>query len=185
MKRALALSFLGGVLAATPAEAAWQFRDYVTPLGDKGTGLFQEETEGAGATFFFACDGDRWRMAGVLPSGPKPLRMDPVGKIRFSYTEGYGPAGVWTVARLPNDLVAYEMPQPSEFIRNMVGEERKNPNGRIRFDLLDANKKRTKLFFALNGLGEAIRKHLWEPCKLDVYVGDPPEQKAKSQEPPP
>lgn len=180
MRKALAQAvvgtFVGVVVAASPASAAWQFRDYITPLGDKGTGLFQAETEGQGVSFFFACDGDRWRMAGLLPTGPKPLRMDSVGKIRFSYTEGFGPAGVWKAERFPNGLVAYEVPQPSDFIRHMVGEERKNPDGRIRFELLDVKKKRVKLFFSLKGLGEGIRTHLWKPCKLDVYIGDPPKE---------
>jgi hypothetical protein len=178
VRKALTLALVG-IFGAGTAEAAWEFRDYVTPLGDKGTGLFQAETEGAGVSFFFACDGDRWRMAGLLPSGSKPLRMDPVGKIRFSYTEGYGPAGVWKPTTLPSGLIAYEVPQPTTFVGNMLTQERKDPDTRIRFELLDTKKKRVKLFFSLRGLGEAIREHLWEPCKLGVYFPDPRDSEEK------
>ena len=164
------------------AEGAWEFRDYVTPLGDKGTGIFQTDADGVGATFFFACDRDRWRAAGLLPTPGKPLRMDARGKIRFSFTEGFGPAGVWRTSRLPNDLVGYEMPQPTEFVGKMLAEERKNPDATIRFELLDANGKRARLVYSLRGLADAIRTHLWEPCKLDVYFADPEREEAEAKD---
>jgi len=55
MRRVVALVAI--LIAASPslARAAWEFRDYVTPLGDKGTGIFEPDSEGEGATFFFGC----------------------------------------------------------------------------------------------------------------------------------
>jgi hypothetical protein len=163
------------MLAVAPslAGAAWEFRDYVTPLGDKGTGVFESDAEGVGATFVFGCDGDRWRVAGLLPTPAKPLRMASGGKIRFSFQEGLGPAGVWKVTRMQDDFVAYEIPQPTTFVAKMVAEERKNPGARLRIELLQRGGKRTKLYYPLKGLTAAIKKNLWEPCKLDVYFGDP------------
>jgi hypothetical protein len=170
------VAFAGLIVAvsSSPAGAAWEFRDYVTPLGDKGTGVLQQDAEGVGATFVFGCDGDRWRMAGILPTRGKPLRMASGGKVRFSYDDGLGPAGVWQVRELEGGLVAYEIPQPTTFVEKMVAEERKNRAARLRLELLKHDGKRTKLYFPLAGLGDAIRKNLWEPCKLDVYFGDPP-----------
>jgi hypothetical protein len=173
LRRVLALTSLIVALSAPAARAGWEFRDYVTPLGDKGTGIFQPDSEGVGATFVFACDGDRWRRAGLLPTPEKPLKMAAAGKLRYSFVEGFGPAGVWKVDRLPGDLVAYEAPQPTTFVAQMVAEERKNPDARMRIELLQQGGKRTQLYFPLKGLGAAIKKNLWEPCKLDVYFGDP------------
>jgi hypothetical protein len=173
VKRVLAVAALTVLTSASAVRAGWEFRDYITPLGDKGTGIFQDDSEGVGATFVFACDGDRWRRAGLLPTPSKPLKMASAGKLRYSFVEGFGPAGVWEVDRLPGDLVAYEAPQPTAFVAQMVAEERKNPEGRLRIELLKSDGKRTKLYFALKGLGAAIKKNLWEPCKLDVYFGDP------------
>ena len=162
------------LIAVSPslARAAWEFRDYITPLGDKGTGVFQPDSEGVGATFFFGCDGDRWRAAGLLPTPAKPLRMASGGKIRFSFQEGLGPAGVWKVQKGQGGLVAYEIPQPTTFVTKMVQEERKNSDARLRIELLSRDGKRVKLYYPLNGLEQAIKKHLWEPCKLDVYFGE-------------
>jgi len=172
MRRVVALVAI--LIAASPslARAAWEFRDYVTPLGDKGTGLFEPDSEGAGATFFFGCDGDRWRAAGLLPTPEKPLRMATGGKIRFSFQEGLGPAGVWKVNKVQGGLVAYEIPQPTTFVAKMVQEERKNPEARLRVELLKHDGKRTKLYYPLKGLEQAIKKNLWSACKLDIYFGD-------------
>jgi hypothetical protein len=172
MRRVVALVAI--LIAALPslARAAWEFRDYVTPLGDKGTGLFEPDSEGVGATFVFGCDGDRWRAAGLLPTREKPLRMASAGKIRFSFDEGLGPAGVWKTTKVEGGLVAYEIPQPTTFVAKMVQEERKNPEARLRVELLKHDGKRTKLYYPLKGLEQAIKKNLWNACKLDVYFGD-------------
>src|SRR5262245_46632352 len=100
MRRVVALAAILTAVSPSLARAAWEFRDYVTPLGDKGTGLFQQDSDGVGATFVFGCDGDRWRAAGLLPTPEKPLRMASAGKIRFSFGEGLGPAGVWKVNKV-------------------------------------------------------------------------------------
>ncbi len=156
---------------STEVFAAWEFRDFVSPLGDKGTGISEPDSHGVGATFVFACDGDRWRIAALMPTREKPLRFASAGKVRFSFDKGLGPAGVWKSSKLQGDLVAYEIPQPSTFVGQMVREEERNPEAVLRIELLDKAKKRKTLHFPLRGLRESIRKNLWEPCKLEVYLG--------------
>lgn len=162
---------LGSALGASSDARAWEFRDFVSPLGDKGTGVFQNDADGVGATFVFSCDGDRWRIAGLLPTREKPLRFSSTGKVRFSFEKGLGPAGVWKSSEFPDGLRAYEIPQPSAFVQKMVAEERRDPATVLRIELLDSKKKRHKLHFPLRGLRESIRKNLWEPCKLENYLG--------------
>ena len=156
---------------STEAFAAWEFRDFVSPLGDKGTGIFQPDSDGVGATFVFACDGDRWRIAALMPTREKPLRFASAGKVRFSFDQGMGPAGVWKSTNVEGDLVAYEIPQPSSFVQRMVREEERDPDTVLRIELLDKKSKRQRLHFPLRGLRESIRKNLWEPCKLENYLG--------------
>ena len=162
---------LGGAPSTAVDAHAWEFRDFVSPLGDKGTGVFQPDTDGVGATFVFACDGDRWRIAALMPTREKPLRFASAGKVRFSFDKGLGPAGVWKSSDVEGGLRAYEIPQASAFVGKMVAEEQRNPDTVLRIELLDSKKKRHKLLFPLRGLRESIRKNLWEPCKLENYLG--------------
>jgi hypothetical protein len=162
---------LGGTLGISADARAWEFRDFVSPLGDKGTGISQPDADGVGATFVFACDGDRWRIAALMPTREKPLRFASAGKVRFSFDKGLGPAGVWKSSELEGGMRAYEIPQPSTFVAKMVAEEQRSADTVLRIELLDSKKKRHTLHFPLRGLRESIRKNLWEPCKLENYLG--------------
>ena len=167
----LAACIVAALGMSAPALAAWEFRDFVSPLGDKGTGVFEPDADGVGATFVFACDGDRWRIAALLPTPEKPLRFASAGKVRFSFEQGFGPAGLWQTSKLEGGLLAYEIPQPSTFVAQMVAREDRDPDTVLRIELLDSKNKRKTLRFPLRGLRESIRKNLWEPCKLEVYLG--------------
>ncbi len=159
--------------AAAGSAHAWEFRDLVTPLGDTGTGIFQEDADGIGATFAFGCDRDRWRMAVLLPTRGGALRLSRSGKVRFSFDGEPGPEGRWRVDRIEKDRRTYEIPRPTDFVARMIREEEKDPAAKLRIEVRDHRGETRRLVFPLRGLRRAIRSHLWEPCKLGVYFGEP------------
>ena len=55
----------------------------------------------------------------------------------------------------------------------LYAEEGKNPEAIFYVQVRPAKKAPITLEFPLAGLKKALVEHLWKPCKLDVYFGDP------------
>lgn len=162
---------------STPAQA-WEYRDFVSPQGDRGTGIVQPAEGDSGIELAFGCEGNRWRQVALLPEGPDAMQLASDGQVAIAFDDGsFTPATKWKVRDFERRGAsrAYFAPAASPFMGRLFNEEKRNPSGVLRIKLRPASKPPTTLSFPLKGMTAALTTHLWKPCKLDVYFGDPPE----------
>jgi hypothetical protein len=172
MMRDRLLSFALAVplsLAAASPARAWEFVSTMNAYGDAATGIVQPSRNVAGAILAVGCDGDRWRLVAVGPPAGGGIVLDPEGEVRLSFGAERGPKGTWQVRKRGKSNVAYLAPAPSELVRQMLGREDASADAVLRVDVRSKHKPVT-LEFPLAGLRTAIRKDLWEPCKLSNYI---------------
>ena len=171
---ALATSLL--CWATTPA-SAWEFREFMNAQGDEGMGLVQSATNAPGIQLAFGCDGDRWRQVALLPAGPDPLLLASDGEVAIGFEAGkFTPDGTWKVRDLSAEVGrerAYFAPAPTPFMGRLYREEQENPSAVLHMRVRPSKKAPIVLDFPVRGLRDALAKHLWKPCKLDIYFGDP------------
>jgi hypothetical protein len=168
-------ALLVAALVVAPGYAhAWQYVQMNSALGDQGMGVEQPATNLPGIAFVFGCESDRWRAAAVRPHGSKPIRLPVDGMVRFGFGTQLGPPGQWRARKGPGGLRVYEAPNPTGLARRMAQEEEKSKNAALFVQVGDANQRRDVVArFPLAGFRAAVREHLWKPCKLDVYFGEP------------
>lgn len=158
--------------AATPA-AAWEYKDFMNPQGDQGTGILQPALNNDGVSLAFGCDGDRWRQVAILPEGEKPLRLASDGTVMIGFSpDSFTPDGKWKV-RAAGQNRAYFAPAPTPFMGRLYREEKRDPKAILYVKLRPAKKSPIVLQFPVAGLRKALADHLWKACKLDIYFGPP------------
>ena len=169
----ISLVIAATTLTAAPA-LAWEFRELLNGEGDQGLGILQPATNQPGISLGFGCEGDRWRQVAILPGGKEPFPLSASGGIRFGFQpDEFGPPATWKV-RKPEDLPPrYFAPAPTQLMARLYAEEGKNPEAIFYVQVRPAKKAPITLEFPLAGLKKALVEHLWKPCKLDVYFGDP------------
>lgn len=155
--------------AATRAHA-WQFVDVTSAYGDRATAIVQPATNEPRVNLVVACEGDRWRsvVIGPPPGGGFPL--DEGGKVRISFSTEKGPKEQWQVRRRAKTRdVLYLAPVASELVRSMIGRADTSPDATL-YAQVTSKGKAVTLEFPLAGLRAAVRKDLWEPCKLGNQI---------------
>ncbi|MBM4270217.1 MAG: hypothetical protein FJ144_27035 [Deltaproteobacteria bacterium] len=172
MSAAIGLAAVAVLATGSPARA-WEFVEVLSPLGDHATGIVQPATNQPGIALAIACEGDRWRQVALLPEVDNPFRLASSGDVRYGFSpQQLGPKGPWKPKKLGDGRRAYFAPSPSLMVKRLADEARKNPKAVFYVQASPSKKSPIVLHFPLAGMPEAIRKHLWEPCKLDVYVGE-------------
>lgn len=149
---------------------AWQFVDVTSSYGDRATAVVQPARNEPRVNLVVACEGDRWRsvVIGPPPGGGFPLDDD--GKVRVSFTSEPGPKEQWQVRRRPKTRdVLYLAPVASELVRTMIGHADGSPDAAL-YAKVTSKGKAVTLEFPLAGLRDAVRKDLWEPCKLGNQI---------------
>ena len=176
MIRTLQLIALTALLAAfspVSAQAGWVYADFRNANGDNGAGILLEPSNAQGITLAFGCEGDRWRQVALLPDPADPLRLASDGKVSIGFSAGkFSPDGSWKVRNLESGR-AYFAPAPTSFMGRLYRAEKEQSDATFYMRVRPAKKAPMTLEFPLAGLREALAKHLWKQCKLDVYFGDP------------
>jgi hypothetical protein len=108
----------------------------------------------------------------IAPGGDDGIRLSSEGQVRFSFDEALGAPGKWQVRKRPDGRVMYLAPAPTDFVRLLVSQVRKDPTAVLRVGVRSA-KRNVVVEFPLAGLPTAIRHDLWVPCKLENYFPDP------------
>jgi len=166
---------VGSVLAAVPLVAAsaahgWQFVEVRNAYGDAGTAIVQPARNQPDAVLAVGCDGDRFRVVSIAPAPGRTLGLDEEdGQVRISFSAEPGPKERWQVHRRAKGVVAYVAPAATPLVRSMIQQETKNPEVVLRADVTSKGKPLV-LEFPLAGLKAAVRKDLWEPCKMGNYI---------------
>lgn len=164
---ALPLLVLLGV--AEPARA-WEFVTVTNAYGDHSTAIVQPSSNVPGVNLVVACQGDRWRSVVIGPPPGAGFPLDDGGKVRVSFDTKPGPKEQWQVRRrLKTRDVLYLAPAPSALVREMIGRSDATPDATLRA-WVQSNGKPVTLEFPLTGLRAAVRKDLWEPCKLGNQI---------------
>jgi hypothetical protein len=156
-------------LAAASAAHGWEFTAARNAYGDAATAILQPAQNQPDAILAVGCDGDRWR---VLSIGPRPgsgFKLDPDAQVRISFSEELGPNERWQTSKRAAGTIAYLAPTSSLLVRSMIQHEAKNPDAVLRAEVHSQGKP-VLLEFPLAGLKAAVRKDLWEPCKMGNYI---------------
>jgi len=134
--------------------------------GDSATGVVQAARDTPGVVLAIGCDGDRFRVVAVGPPAGGGIKLDPDGQVRISFGAEPGPKEKWQVIkRVKGRIITYLAPAASDVVRQMLEHEKANADAVFNVGVLSAGKP-VDLVFPLGGLRAAIRKDLWEPCKL-------------------
>lgn len=157
-------------LGAAGTAHGWELVSAMNAYGDHATGIVQPARNAASVNLVVACEGDRWRsvVIGPPPGGSFPL--DGGGKVSVSFTSQPGPKEQWQVRRRgKTPEVLYLAPVASALVREMIGHADASPDAALYAHVISKGKPVT-LEFPLAGLREAVRKDLWEPCKLGNQI---------------
>ncbi len=166
-------TLLTSLVGVAPAAAGWTFEEFLNPQGDRGIGITLAPSNATGVELAFGCESDRWRQVAILPDGEKPLRLASDGGVSIGFAPGkFTPDGKWKV-RKAGENRAYFAPAPTPFMGRLYAEEKRDPASVLYVKLRPAKKGPIVLEFPLAGLRDALAKHLWKRCKLDVYFGAP------------
>ncbi|MBY0279855.1 hypothetical protein K2Z84_31350 [Candidatus Binatia bacterium] len=164
------LCSLVALLGGTGRASAWEFVSLRNAYGDHSTAIVQPSSNVAGVNLVVACDGARWRSVVIGPPPGTGLALDDGGKVRVSFDDKPGPNERWQVRRRPKTRdVLYLAPAPSALVREMIGRSDASPDATLRAWVQSKGKTLT-LAFPLAGLRQAVRKDLWEPCKLGNQI---------------
>ena len=162
---ALLLS-LGGARAAH----AWQLVEVMNAYGDHATAIVQPARNEPRVGLVVACESDRWRSVVIGPPPGAGFPLDDGGQVRVSFGTEPGPKEQWQVRRRPKTRdVLYLAPAPSELVRTMIGRSDASADAAL-YARVASKGKPVTLEFPLAGLRAAIRKDLWEPCKLGNQI---------------
>jgi len=157
-------------LGGAPAAHGWQLVDVTNGYGDHSTAIVQPARNEPRVNLIVACEGDRWRSVVIGPPAGAGFPLDDGGKVGVSFTTEPGPKEQWQVRRRAKTRdVLYLAPVPSELVRTMIGRSDASPEAALRAQVTSKGKQVT-LEFPLTGLRDAIRKDLWEPCKLGNQI---------------
>jgi hypothetical protein len=171
MKHCLAALAVSLVIGAAAPAAAWQFVAGLNEYGDTATGIVQPARD-AGAVLAVGCDGDRWRVVAVGPPAAGGIKLDDDAEVRISFGPDPGVKERWQLhKRGKRRITTYLAPAPSELVRRMLGAADARADAVLRVGVRSRGKP-VVLTFPLAGIREAIRKDLWEPCKLSNYISE-------------
>ena len=166
----LAFAAAGFVPGGATSAHAWQFVDVTSAYGDRATAIVQPARNEPRVNLVVACEGDRWRSVVIGPPPGAGFPLDDGGKVRVSFSAEKGPKEQWQVRRRAKTRdVLYLAPVASELVRTMIGRADASPDAALYADVTSKGKGVT-LEFPLAGLREAVRKDLWEPCKLGNQI---------------
>lgn len=148
----------------------WELVSAMNAYGDHATGIVQPARNAASVHLVVACEGDRWRSVIIGPPPGASFPLDGGGKVSVSFTSQPGPKEQWQVRRRgKSPEVLYLAPVASALVREMIGHADASPDAALYAHVISKGKPVT-LEFPLAGLREAVRKDLWEPCKLGNQI---------------
>lgn len=157
-------------LGSAETAHAWQYVDVMNAYGDHSTAIVQPARNEPRVNLAVACEGDRWRSVVIGPPPGAGFPLDEGGKVQVSFTPEPGPKEQWQVRKRPKTRdVLYLAPVPSELTRAMIGRSDASADA-VLYARVASKGKPVTLEFPLAGLREAIRKDLWEPCKLGNQI---------------
>jgi len=165
----LAIAFAASLALAAPAAAAWQTRDFESPLGDRASGIGTAAEGESGFVLIIGCDGergDRWRGVAVLhPPTSAPVELaDPVPgpvrrqKVRVALGGGPPAEDSFQIAKTAAGGQILWVPEPSKFVARLLAEEKKAPGSSLAIQLRRADGKPLDLSFSLAGVNEQFAK---------------------------
>lgn len=155
----------GIVLASASPALAWQFVEVMNAFGETTTGIVQPARNDASALLGIGCQGDRWRLVAIGPPEGGGIKLDSGGNVSIAFGPEFGAKAKWEVRKRGAGNVVYLAPAPSTFVRQMLSREKASTDALFRVRVKSGGKPLV-LEFPLAGLHAAIRKDLWEPCKL-------------------
>lgn len=145
---------------------AWEPVSVMNAYGDHATAIVQASRNQSGVNLVVACEGDRWRSVVIGPPPGASFPLDGGGKVSVSFTSQPGPKEQWQVRRRgKTGEVLYMAPVASALVREMIGHSDASADATLYAHVISKGKPLT-IEFPLAGLRAAIRKDLWEPCKL-------------------
>ncbi|HZR82766.1 MAG TPA: hypothetical protein VFD92_16850 [Candidatus Binatia bacterium] len=165
-------------LAPPAAHAAWQSREFESPLGDRATGIAVAADNDPDFVLLIGCDGergDRWRGATILQSPASKVRLEnpapgPVLRQRVRVALGDAPpvSDTLETRKAPRGGRLYWAPQPSKFAARLLAAEKDHPDSALRVQFKLASGKPLELRFPLAGLGAEFgdlskRCRDWQP----------------------
>lgn len=169
----IAMTVLLSAAFPSSVEAGWEYTEFMNPQGDRGEGITLAPSNTTGVLLAFGCESDRWRQVALIPDPEKPLRLASDGTVSIGFKPGqFSPDGKWKV-REAGPGRAYFAPAPTPFMGRLYQAEKDDPNAVLYMMVRPAKKAPMTLEFPIKGLREALAKHLWKSCKLDVYFGEP------------
>jgi len=159
------------LLSLAPARAAhgWEYVEGMNAYGDQATAVRQAAIDQPDAILAVGCRGDRWRLLAIGPRPGSDLKLASDGMVRVSVSAELGAKERWDIMRRDGGSIAYLAPDPSHIVRSMVQAGAKSPDAVLRAEVQSKGKP-LLLEFPLAGFKAALRKDLWEPCKLGNYI---------------
>lgn len=148
----------------------WEYTEAMNAYGDSATAIRQAASNNADLILAVGCQGDRFRLVSIGPRPGSDLKLDPEPMVRVSLTEKPGAKERWTIHKRDSGTIAYLAASPSPLVRSMVQADAKNPGAVLRVEVTSSKGKPVQAEFPLAGFKAALRKDLWEPCKLGNYI---------------
>lgn len=170
MRRSILAMAAWSLLAAAHPALGWEYVEAMNEYGDASTGIVQP-ARNATAILVVGCDGERWRIVAVGPPlGGGGIALDPGGQVRTSFGGDPGPKETWQVRkRGKSGQLAYLAPSASGLVRELLAREDASADAVFRVEVRSKGKP-VSLEFPVAGLRTAVRKDLWEPCKLSNFI---------------
>lgn len=156
-------------LATASASHGWEYVEGMNAYGDQATAVRQAASNQPDAMLAVGCRGDRWRLLAIGPRPGSDLKLSSEAMVRVSVTAELGAKERWDILRRDGGSIAYLAPDPSQIVRSMVRAGAAGPDAILRAEVQSKGKP-LLLEFPLSGFKAALRKDLWEPCKLGNYI---------------
>jgi len=156
-------------LAAATAAHGWEFTEGMNAYGDAATAIRQPASNQPDVMLAIGCSGDRWRVVSIGPRPGSDFKLDSSAMVRVSLTPDLGAAERWQIHKREKGTISYLAPTSSLLVRSMIQTEAKDPAAVLRAEVHSKGKP-VLLEFPLAGVKAAVRKDLWEPCKMGNYI---------------
>jgi hypothetical protein len=157
-------------VAAASTAHGWEYTEAMNAYGDSATAIRQVASNNPDVVLAVGCQGDRFRLVSIGPRLGSDLKLDPEPMVRVSLKAELGAAERWTIHKRDSGTITYLAASPTPLVRSMVQADAKGSDAVLRAEVKTSKGKPLLLEFPLTGLKAAMRKDLWEPCKLGNYI---------------
>jgi hypothetical protein len=166
VKNAIGSCFILILTVAAASAAGWEAREFVSPLGDRSTGIVVEAENEPDMLLGIGCDaetGVHWRGVAVLQAPKSKLKLSDDRRVRLRFGDATQ-STTWLAKKTPAGKRAYWAPEATKFVERLLSEEKDSPQASLRFEVRDVRGKAVEFQFPLAGLGAEV-KILKERCK--------------------